>query len=1212
MRLGTPRINFKQIYLFFQMSEDSSLTTHSSSSNYSDAAERHPVSNNIINVGDIREELFLFFNKSPEEGETWCLISRGYLDKILQSPIESSEKLLQPDTLNVMEDAHQESPFYKDSDESNVLVYIPSEAFKKLKELFGVCGKCTERAIIKDPLTGVACVEKHPPYFYVHTLNKSIGHGDRKPKGFFMSLAKTFSDLRFAVHEEFNKDATKCHTRLWFISSDNADDLEANVPISTFISNILKRHLISPLYYGSTLRSQLIDKYRYHVLLEVFDESKGSYPVDSYLETFDLSKYDVERRAEAGGQLGLANLGNTCYMNSALQCVLHIPEIDQYFYYNLYERELNTSNPIGYNGHVAVAFGSLLHKMFNQKNFGAGYVSPRDFKYTVGHYSSMFRGFQQQDSQEFLSWLLDALHEDLNRIQQKPYCEKPELRDDEEDLDSAIARLAEISWSQHKKRNDSVIVDLFTGLYESTLICPDCSKTSITFDPFNDITLPLPVNKKWYHTFNIVNLGKKMDNIEEPIMKLEVELDKTSNFDDLLRYLSSFLNVPQDYIFLFEIFNNFFFKDFRAKYDRIKFFPNSDIIYDDDDIYVYIIPHNRETDVIVPVVFTSPEEDASYRMANPIGIPVFIVLERENEIKDYRKIQDDLDLLFPLLSRRFEELQSNEDVDMAEPGSENETFKNEESGYPQCEEISSSSADSRLGYRIKVYRESNVSSKPYPNRKSVSVEEEQKSVLSIPSFRPNFNNLPLLFEDLIEVKPRAESPPKGIQRENDEGSQEVYFDTNDDDYVVIESNSDKDSKSIPEDAARSETGDDSDNNESVPIGLLFDSVDTLPREEGGEINNSTRLNKSTYLVTLGTTLVCELNLDVYQKYFANAEFQNWTNVKTIPNAQLEKNKKIFEKQQNSTVSLYDCFKNFGTPEVLGDYDLWYCPRCKDHKKATKTISIWSIGDVLAIHLKRFQSVRSFSDKVNIVVDFPIEGLDMSEYVSDKCNKDAVYDLIAVDNHFGGLGGGHYTSCAKNYRNNEWYYFNDSRVTKMEDSKECVSGAAYLLFYRRRTADGQLGGQRLTRMIKEGREHLVTEFENLRASLEKTKDQVKDFSELHESDSDCRVNDTTDNSAFYLLSLQNTGNQSPSMASLKKLRSNNEDIPLDQDKENVDQNHRKQRLISKDALFNKSISIKLKDAFPSASDMASPLSVSSEDNTQNDNVSMLNSENNNDI
>ena len=125
-------------------------------------------------------------------------------------------------------------------------------------------------------------------------------------------------------------------------------------------------------------------------------------------------------------------MGNTCYMNSALQCLLHVPEINYYFFYNIYKKELNFDNPLGYHGDVANAFGSLLKQAFDHvKNSSS--ISPREFKSTIGRYSSMFSGYLQQDSQELLSWLLDALHEDLNRIHQKPYCEKPELKDDEID-----------------------------------------------------------------------------------------------------------------------------------------------------------------------------------------------------------------------------------------------------------------------------------------------------------------------------------------------------------------------------------------------------------------------------------------------------------------------------------------------------------------------------------------------------------------------------------------------------------------------------------------------------------------------------------------------------------------------------------------------------------------------------------------------------------
>ena len=107
-----------------------------------------------------------------------------------------------------------------------------------------------------------------------------------------------------------------------------------------------------------------------------------------------------------------------------------------------------------------------------------------------------------------------------------------------------------------------MIIDLFTGLYQSTLICPDCGKKSITFDPFNDLTLPLPISKKWYHTFTIVDLSNQ-GVIPERIMKLEVELNKTSNFDDLLSYLSNFLNVPSTELFAYEIFQNAIYSDFN-------------------------------------------------------------------------------------------------------------------------------------------------------------------------------------------------------------------------------------------------------------------------------------------------------------------------------------------------------------------------------------------------------------------------------------------------------------------------------------------------------------------------------------------------------------------------------------------------------------------------------------------------------------------------
>jgi ubiquitin carboxyl-terminal hydrolase 4/11/15 len=83
------------------------------------------------------------------------------------------------------------------------------------------------------------------------------------------------------------------------------------------------------------------------------------------------------------------------------------------------------------------------------------------------------------------------------------------------------------------------------------------------------------------------------------------------------------------------------------------------------------------------------------------------------------------------------------------------------------------------------------------------------------------------------------------------------------------------------------------------------------------------------------------------------------------------------------------------------------------------------------------------------VDFPLSGLDLSTRVAYWTDCEIpIYDCFAVSNHYGGLGGGHYTAHALN-DDGVWCYYDDSRVTINVDPKEVVTEAAYLLYYRRR-------------------------------------------------------------------------------------------------------------------------------------------------------------------
>ncbi|KAL4606707.1 hypothetical protein ACB092_09G122800 [Castanea dentata] len=188
------------------------------------------------------------------------------------------------------------------------------------------------------------------------------------------------------------------------------------------------------------------------------------------------------RGAASLGLTGLQNLGNTCFMNSAIQCLVHTPELVDYFLGD-YPKEINYDNPLGMKGELALAFGDLLRKLWAP---GARPVAPRMFKSKLANFAPQFSGYNQHDSQEFLAFLLDGLHEDLNRVKCKPYIEAKGL----EDLPDEEA--AEEYWKNHLARNDSIIVDSCQGQFRSTLICPLCKKVSVTFDPFMYLSLPLP------------------------------------------------------------------------------------------------------------------------------------------------------------------------------------------------------------------------------------------------------------------------------------------------------------------------------------------------------------------------------------------------------------------------------------------------------------------------------------------------------------------------------------------------------------------------------------------------------------------------------------------------------------------------------------------------------------------------------------------------
>lgn len=145
-------------------------------------------------------------------------------------------------------------------------------------------------------------------------------------------------------------------------------------------------------------------------------------------------------------------------------------------------------------------------------------------------------------------------------------------------------------------------------------------------------------------------------------------------------------------------------------------------------------------------------------------------------------------------------------------------------------------------------------------------------------------------------------------------------------------------------------------------------------------------------------------------------------------------------------SLYDCLDAFTHSEVLDGENAWYNDKTQTKEPVHKRITFWNFPKILVITLKRFTA--DGTRKIQGLVDFPMEGLNLAKYVSGYNPKQYIYDLYGVCNHTGGPMGGHYTSYVKN-ASNEWVHYNDTRLDRHLVATKIVTPTAYCLFYRKR-------------------------------------------------------------------------------------------------------------------------------------------------------------------
>ncbi|XP_052425760.1 ubiquitin carboxyl-terminal hydrolase 15 isoform X1 [Carassius gibelio] len=666
----------------------------------------------------------------------------------------------------------------------------------------------------------------------------------------------------------------------------------------------------------------------------------SSYSLPSYPSYSSYECSDPGRHAERAGLCGLSNLGNTCFMNSATQCLSNIPPLTEYFLKDKYQDELNQDNPLGMKGEIAKAYADLIKQLWSGK---CSYVTPRPFKTQVGRFAPQFSGYQQQDSHELLAFLLDGLHEDLNRIRKKPYIQ---LKDADGRPDKVVA---EEAWESHIKRNDSIIVDIFHGLFKSTLVCPVCSKISVTFDPFCYLTLPLPMKKE--RTLEVYLVW--LDPLAKPT-QYKLTVPKVGYISDLCASLSALSGVPAEKMIVTDIYNHRFHRIFASN-------ENLSSIMERDDIYVFEVAISRLEDtehVLIPVHLREKYKQSGF---NHTSTPLFgqpFLLSVPRSVSE--------DKLYNLLLLRL--------CRFIRPATEDK--ESEETLSPKHPSINGSATNG-------VLEEGSPS-----EMETDEPDDESSQDQELPSENdnsPSEDSVGLGDNELENGLDPGKGPALTAQKKRLFSFQFNNMGKSDANFLKGE--------------------------------IRFDE-------------DHTRLSDRCYLSL-------DWEPEIKRRYFNEAVAEDFDKHESME----------YKPQKKSFFKLKDCIELFTTKEKLGADDPWYCPHCKQHQQATKKLDLWSVPPVLVVHLKRFSYSRYMRDKLDSLVDFPLRDLDMSEFLINPNAGPCRYDLIAVSNHYGGMGGGHYTAFAKNKEDQKWYNFDDSSVSPSSE-EQIVSKAAYVLFYQR--------------------------------------------------------------------------------------------------------------------------------------------------------------------
>jgi len=922
-----------------------------------------------------------------------------------------------------------------------------------------------------------------------------------------------------------------------------------------------------------------------------------------------LTRSSTPGRPFAPGACGLLNLCNTCYINAGLQCLSFTPLLRAYLLSGRYTADINRNNPLGTGGRVVEEFASVIRDLWSQKYVC---VNPSKFKRVLGKFKSQFAGQEQEDSQEFMSVVLDSLHEDCNRILDKPYV--PDMDDivDNDGLQheasngdhhpaeatalatpnrsSRLRMLGKEAWRRHLARNQSTVVDLFQGQLKTRIKCKRCRRAILKFEPFMFMSLPIPRNsEKAFFTMVFldpsvgrVNLaleksprGRKGSQAPYPwAVKVGVVVPKDATVDVLRRAVAKQLDMDPNTLCVAEVSHLQIVKTHyasdgdeavpivslggsqiqvplvggmrtRKQKNRSVDFGGDDAgrLFDGTDRVLFQVPQPaydpeffREDDnggaVVydpdlprksVPSAFPSKWEDVApglrcdvrdYRghwTAAYIVREVQCFRDAEDEFGRLKEATESVEAKAPLEKGflvHFDQFADKWDEIVGASEWKNGVVAPLHKHTPPLMGVFEVVATHRRYRRLRARRHNDTPGQPAESKRQPAggtYVRRRTPVFDGGEASPIHNEEselymePFGFPMLFHVPPETTVGELAVQlydRILPFVRQETASAT-----AALE-----DDSTVGSDPRNGH--DEGVNGLSLPLHRRSRSslppikswpfrVTVIDRLDPDACSRTCSGSRSSGASSGCRGCLIHDDPLLWNRPVNNFIMHGWAiGIDWLRDEDYEgvewgplyhesvQRAEEFVKKSNEGVTLSECLDEYTKQEELTEQDAVYCSQCKQHTNAVVQTSIWRLPEILILQLKRFQTSITWREKLNALVTFPLNGLDMSEYMAEAAydpleaesrteerqseelmatidRGEAVYDLFAVANHLGSLHRGHYTAFAKASQctpdgiesltsalDGRWLSFDDEYVNETPAEK-VVNPAAYVLFYRKR-------------------------------------------------------------------------------------------------------------------------------------------------------------------